>query len=128
MEADVARRVNEYRVSHRLRGLRYDTKLAAVARAHSEDMARGRAPLGHDGFTKRADAVEEFLEFKEIAENVAMNNYARPRTVPVAMNGWLRSPHHRENIEGRFDVTGVGIARSRDGTYYFTQLFVARRR
>jgi len=128
MEADVARRVNQYRVGHRLRALRYDVKLAAVARAHSENMARGRAPLGHDGFTARADAVEKFLAFKEIAENVAMNNYARARTVPVAMEGWIRSPHHRENIEGRFDVTGVGIARARDGTYYYTQLFVARRR
>ncbi len=124
----MARRVNEYRVSHRLRALRYDTSLAAVAREHSEAMARGRTPLGHDGFTKRAEAVEAFMDFKEIAENVAMNNYARPRTVPVAMSGWLRSPHHRENIEGSFDVTGVGIARSRDGTFYYTQLFVARRR
>lgn len=128
MEAEVVRRVNQYRVSHRLRALRYDAQLAAVARVHSEDMARGQAPLGHDGFTGRANAVEKFLAFKEIAENVAMNNYAHARTVAVAMNGWLKSPHHRENIEGRFDVTGVGIARARDGTYYYTQLFVARRR
>ena len=45
-----------------------------------------------------------------------------------SLSDWLHSQHHRENIEGRFDVTGVGIARSRDGTYFFTQLFVARRR
>jgi hypothetical protein len=32
-----------------------------------------------------------------------------------------------ENIEGKYDVTGVGIVLARDGTFYYTQLFVARR-
>jgi uncharacterized protein YkwD len=57
-----------------------------------------------------------------------LNDYPRPRTVTVAVDGWLGSPHHRENIEGNFDRTGVGIARSGDGTYYYTQIFIARSR
>jgi uncharacterized protein YkwD len=39
----------------------------------------------------------------------------------------LRSPHHLENIEGSYNLTGVGIVRAKDGTFYYTQLFVARR-
>jgi uncharacterized protein YkwD len=128
MERDVARRVNQYRLGKRLPALRFDTAVASVARAHSLDMARGRVPLGHDGFKGRANAVERFVVFDEIAENVALNDYPRTRTVAVAIDGWLHSAHHRENIEGAFDLTGVGIARSRNGTYYFTQVFVARRR
>jgi len=119
--------VNQYRAGRRLPALRFDTAVARVARAHSLEMARGSVPLGHDGFTSRANAVERFVAFDEIAENVALNDYPRERTVTVAIDGWLHSVHHRENIEGKFDLTGVGIARSRNGTYYFTQVFVARR-
>ena len=128
LEHDVARLVNEHRSVHHLATLTLDTAVAAIARAHSMAMARGRAPLGHDGFADRAKRVEAFLTFKEIAENVALNDYTGARTVRVAVDGWLRSPHHRENIEGAFDITGVGIARSRNGTFYYTQLFVATAR
>lgn len=127
LERDVTRLVNKHRVTRHLKVLAYDTALASVARAHSVAMARGRVPLGHDGFSSRADRVQGFLEFSEIAENVALNDYPRARTVNVAIDGWLRSPHHRDNIEGAFNVTGVGIARSSNGTYYYTQIFVARR-
>ena len=40
------------------------------------------------------------------------------------MTGWLQSPGHRRNIEGDFDLTGIGIVRVAAGTYFFTQLFV----
>lgn len=125
LEWDVAHLVNRYRSAHRLKALTYDTAVASVARAHSVAMAQGRVSLGHDGFSVRADQVGRFVAFSEIAENVALNDYPRARTVRVAMDGWLRSPHHRENIEGAFDITGVGIAQSRNGTYYYTQMFVA---
>lgn len=128
LERDVARLVNEHRAARHLDTLTLDTAVASIARAHSVAMAQGRVPLGHDGFAERAKRVEAFLAFKEIAENVALNDYTGTRTVRVAVDGWLRSPHHRENIEGAFDITGVGIARSRDGTFYFTQLFVATAR
>lgn len=127
MEREVARRVNAHRSARRLAPLSYDTAVAAIARAHSRDMAARRVPMGHDGFEHRADLVERLMAFDAIAENVALNDYGAGRTVSVAVEGWLASPHHRENIEGRYTVTGVGIARSRDGTFYYTQLFVARR-
>ena len=128
LEHEIARRVNEHRLGLGLEPLVYDSAIAAIARAHRVDMAVGRVPMGHDGFAGRADRVKRVRLFTRIAENVALNDYGRDRTAAVAMEGWLESPHHRENIEGAFDVTGVGAARSSDGTIYFTQLFVARRR
>jgi uncharacterized protein YkwD len=127
LEREVARLVNEHRIVRRLARLTYDTAVARVARAHSIDMAAGRVPLGHDGFDRRADAVERIERFDEIAENVALNDYARERTVAIALRGWLGSAHHLENIEGAYNVTGIGVARARDGTFYYTQIFVARR-
>lgn len=128
LERQVARQVNEHRVSRRLSRLTFDTALATIARAHSRAMAARRVPLGHDGFDERAEVVGRVLPFLRIAENVALNDYAVARTVAVALRGWLRSPHHLENIEGSYNVTGVGIVRAKDGTFYYTQLFVARRR
>jgi uncharacterized protein YkwD len=128
LERQVARLVNEHRATRRLSRLTYDTAVAAIARTHSVAMAQRRVPLGHDGFEERAAAVGLVRQFTKIAENVALNDYAVARTATVALQGWLRSAHHLENIEGRFDVTGVGVVRAEDGTFYYTQLFVARRR
>ncbi len=128
LERQIARLVNEHRAARRLSGLTYDTAVAAIARIHSVAMAAHRVPMGHDGFEERAAAVELVRPFTKIAENVALNDYAAALTATVALRGWLRSAHHLENIEGRFDVTGVGVARAEDGTFYYTQLFVARRR
>ena len=110
-----------------LPALSYDTAVAAIARAHSVDMAAHRVPMGHDGFRQRAGLVDRFIPLDAIAENVALNDYSRSRTVGVAVAGWLASPHHLENIEGTYDVTGVGIVLAGDGTFYYTQLFVGRR-
>ena len=128
LERQVARLVNEHRATRRLSRLTFDTALATIARAHSGRMAARRVPMGHDGFEERAEVVGRVLPFLRIAENVALNDYAVARTVAVAVRGWLRSPHHLENIEGSYNVTGVGIVRAKDGTFYYTQLFVARRR
>ena len=128
LELAVVRLVNAHRARLHLRSLATDTVLAGIARQHSLEMAEQRVPFGHDGFSDRAKEAERLFDFSEIAENVALNDYARPRTVSIAVDGWLRSPHHRENIEGSFDRTGVGIVRSSDGTYYFTQIFIAHSR
>jgi uncharacterized protein YkwD len=128
MEREVARLVNAHRAERQLRALAYDTAVAAIARAHSRDMARHTVPMGHDGFRHRADLVDRIVPFDAIAENVALNDYPSVRTVQVAVAGWLESPHHLANIEGKYDVTGVGVVRGGDGTFYYTQLFVARSR
>lgn len=128
LEQAVVRQVNAYRVRRHLRSLGVDSALARIAREHSRDMAERRVSFGHDGFNDRVKEADRRFDFSEIAENVALNDYPRSRTVTVAVDGWLGSPHHRENIEGNFDRTGVGIARSGDGTYYYTQIFIARSR
>ena len=42
------------------------------------------------------------------------------------MKPGLASPAHRENLEGPYDLTGIGVARSRSGEVFFTQFFVGR--
>ena len=128
LEAAVVRLVNAHRARRHQRVLVTDTVLARIAREHSRDMAERRVAFGHDGFDDRVKEAERHFDFSEIAENVALNDYSRSRTVTIAVDGWLGSPHHRENIEGNFDRSGVGVVRSGDGTYYFTQIFLAKSR
>jgi len=42
------------------------------------------------------------------------------------VQGWLKSPGHRKNIKGDFDVTGIGVSKNAQGDYYFTQIFIKR--
>jgi uncharacterized protein YkwD len=58
----------------------------------------------------------------EISENVAVNKgYDHP--VKAALESFLDSRGHRDNLMGRFDLTGVGVAKSSDGRIFFTQMF-----
>jgi uncharacterized protein YkwD len=42
----------------------------------------------------------------------------------TAMVSWIQSPTHKEIIEDDFTRMGVGAARSSDGRYFFTVLFL----
>jgi uncharacterized protein YkwD len=126
LELRVHELVNDHRRSLGLAPLAYSAELAAVARVHSEDMAAGRVPFGHDGFDARAEEVLKLLPYSDFAENVAYNDYGTSDAAQIAVSDWLNSREHRERIEGDYGVTGVGIAVDGRGTYYFTQLFVKR--
>jgi len=43
------------------------------------------------------------------------------------VNNWLSDAAHRANIEGSFNLTGVGVAEASNGVVYFTQLFIRSR-
>ena len=123
IEEAVHQKVNQYRQSQGLPTLSLDPQMSDIARSHSEDMASGTVAFGHDGFEERAEALGELAALREVGENVAYNQgYSDPAT--QAFEGWLDSPGHLENIEGNYNMTGLGIARNSQGEYYFTQLFV----
>ena len=60
-----------------------------------------------------------------VGENVAFNRGHRDPAAEAA-RGWLASRKHRENIEGPYQLTGVGVATNAAGEVYFTQIFIGR--
>ena len=119
--------VNGYRVSHELQRLALHPLVSEVAAAHSREMATGKVPFGHDGFEERVKTLRQSLSFDKVAENVGYNmGYADP--AGKAVKGWLHSPKHLENIEGDFNLTGIGVAKNDKGEYYFTQIFLKQRK
>lgn len=124
-EESVHQQINQYRRSQKLPPLTLDSNISKQARLHSQAMATGRLPFGHGGFEERVRAIAQSIPYRQAAENVAYNQgYSDPAT--QAVQGWLKSPGHLENIEGDFDVTGIGVSKNAKGDYYFTQIFIKR--
>lgn len=126
-EAEFHAAVNAHRQARHLVDLERDPKLDAVARAHSEDMARrgffshvnpdGQNPLERIQATGRDD-------FTLAAENVGVTTQSGPNQ--RILQGWIASPDHRRNLDTPpFNRTGIGIARAADGSWYYTQLYLA---
>lgn len=126
LEARFLAEVNTHRAERHLIALERDPTLDAVARAHSEDMARrgffshvnpdGQNPLDRIQATGRDD-------FTLAAENVGLTTRSDPNE--EILQGWLASADHRRNLDTPpFNRTGVGIARGADGAWYYTQLYL----
>lgn len=123
IEIEVHELVNSYRVEQGLLPLEASEIIGEVSRAHSQDMLDGRVAFGHDGFDERVDAVMEEMALVFAAENVAYTE-GYGDAASVAVEGWINSPGHQQNMVGDFDLGGVGVARSEDGrTLYFTHIF-----
>jgi uncharacterized protein YkwD len=105
MEQDLLERTNRRRAKRGLPGLRSNDAVAAVARAHSEDM-RDHDFVGH--VSPNTGRPIERLQKAGIPHLVVRENVARAYSTEEAMTELMNSPAHRENILSR-DVTEVGI-------------------
>jgi uncharacterized protein YkwD len=124
LELEVHEQVNDYREQQGLAPLELDAFVGELSRSHSDDMASGAVPFGHDGFDDRAALIVDDGA-RGVGENVAFNQgFDDPAT--VAVQGWIESPPHHENMVGNFTHAGVGIAETDDGIVYLTQMFSLR--
>jgi len=122
----VHERVNVYRMTLGLNKLQLDPRISQVAQRYSNKMARTES-FSHVGYKRRARAVGRFLPYRTVSENLA-RNWGHTDPVVIAVNSWLNSSSHRGAIEdGRYLKTGIGVAKSSKGRYYFTQIFVLPR-
>ncbi|MGA7937485.1 MAG: CAP domain-containing protein [Kovacikia sp.] len=126
MEQAVYTQINQHRSSRGLLPLTLDTRISAQARTHSQAMASGSVPFSHNGFQERVKAIARTIPYTSAAENVSYSKgYQDPAT--QAVKGWLKSPGHLKNIEGKYNLTGIGVAQNAKGEVYFTQIFITRR-
>jgi len=122
-EEDILKQVNQYRASKGLPLLTLNNVISAEAENHSQKMASGRTPFGHSGYSSRINTITNQLgTVTRSAENVAYGS----RSAQEVVSNWLNSPGHKQNIEGDFNLTGIGVARNKKGVLYYTQLFIKR--
>lgn len=121
LESEVIREVNEHRQEQGLPDLRQLNLIREIARSHSKDMAKQIVTFGHDGFANRVDEIKASIQnVNGVGENVLYG----ADDAKAAVGMWLQSEGHKNNIEGSFTHTGVGIASDKDNKLYYTQIFV----
>ena len=115
--------VNEYRASQGLPPLSLNAGMNYQAEIHSQNMAQQVVKFSHQGFKGRIEALEGQITYHRAAENVAFNQgFQDPAETAIA--GWIKSENHHLNMIGNFDLTGIGVAKNKQGEYYFTQIFI----
>lgn len=123
LEQDILVEVNRHRKAIGLPPLRSNPVLATEASLHSQRMASRKVPFGHAGFETRVSRIKNRLgSVSGSGENVAYGQLSAREVVKV----WLNSPPHRKNIEGHYNLTGIGVSRNRQGIIYFTQIFTQK--
>ena len=125
LEAELHAQVLAVRGKHHLIPLLRRADLDSVARDHAVDMAL-RGYLNHLS-PEGANPVDRFrragvLHFTLAAENIGKTS--RPNPTREIVDGWIASPIHRTNLETPpFNATGIGVARARDGSFIYTQIY-----
>jgi uncharacterized protein YkwD len=120
--------INDQRVLNGLPPLVWADDVAAVARAHSQDMV-DRGFFDHinpDGLDPGQRLAAAGIANLGWAENIAkIFNTGDP--ADRAATGWMSSAGHRANIlNPAYDESGMGVVLGGDGYWYFTQVFINR--
>src|SRR5947209_2449091 len=113
---------NAARTKEKLAPLEVNPRLCEVARAHSANMAK-QEKMEHvlDGTNPIQRVRAAGYRYRRMGENIAYSTRMDPKRTVA---GWMDSPTHRKNIlNEEFREIGVGIARSKDGDVYYTQVF-----
>ena len=121
IELSVFEQINQYRVDWGLTPLILNVEIVTQARNHSQNMADGAVPFGHEGLAERAAATG--IKIDLVSENVAYYQDV-PDVATKVVNGWLESGAHHQNIIGDFNLTGIGVIQNAAGRYYFTQICI----
>lgn len=123
LENEVIRLTNIERTKRGLPALKSNWELSRCARYKSQDMIN-KNYFAHQSPTYGSpfDMIESFgIRMASGGENIAMGQ----RTPQEVVTAWMNSPGHRGNmLSTAFTQIGVGVAKSKTGSYYWTQMFI----
>jgi uncharacterized protein YkwD len=121
--------VNKERAKKKLPALTLDPTLCKVAAEYSKLMAKkGKREHRLDGKTAGQRVEAAGYDWLSVAENLAdAVGKGKPAPKPADLvEGWMKSTEHRENIlNGKHTQTGLGVALSQGGDFYYTQVFAS---
>jgi Cysteine-rich secretory protein family len=127
-ESLMARTLNADRAKAGLIAVRVDSRLTAIARARSADMA-AKHYFSHtqpDGRTVFDILSAKGIKWYSAGEIIAWNTWGLlSESVTVANTGWLNSPTHRSIIMATsYNYMGVGLAIDASGKKLWTAVFM----
>lgn len=125
LEKEVVTLVNQERAKQGLAPLKDNSQLSNVARTKSEDMV-AKNYFSHTSPTYGSpfDMMKKFgITYTSAGENIAMGQ----QTAASVMSSWMNSSGHKANILSKnFTEIGVGVAKDKSGSIYWTQQFIGK--
>jgi uncharacterized protein YkwD len=118
-EIETMKLINDYRVSIGLNALEKINHISCKSEEHVKYMIANNV-VNHYDFEVRSQNIIKLLGAKVVGENIAYN-YISPKG---AVEAWLKSPEHKENIEGNYTHFGISIKENPEtGRKYYTNIF-----
>lgn len=123
-EEELLKLINEKRVAYGLSPLKFDSELQKVAKIKAQDLV-DKNYFSHNSPTYGSpfDMMKSFgITYKTAGENIAGNS-----TLKGAVDAWMNSAGHRENIlSNAYNLTGIGIVSSPVYGKVLVQMFIGR--
>ncbi|MCB1024435.1 MAG: CAP domain-containing protein [Acidobacteria bacterium] len=121
--------INKKRSETGLQTLVWNEEVAKLARQHSQNMARHDffSHIGLNGRLVDQRAIDFGLDgWRSIGENIAFcQGFSNPEEFVVQR--WMLSDGHRTNLLNKmWKESGIGMARTTEGKYFFTQIFIMK--
>ena len=114
--------INEYREKNGLEALKPLARLQQTAKIKAKDLVENEYFSHH---SEQLGTPFEMLKANEVEYDIAGENLAGNMNPKKAVESWLNSKTHRENIlEERFNYTGVCVIESPIYGKVFVQLFI----
>ncbi|RTY75436.1 CAP domain-containing protein [Flavobacterium sp. LS1R10] len=119
IEIETMNLINAHRVRKGLTPLEKINHMSYKSEEHDHYMIANNV-VNHNDFVARSENIMKTLGATSVSENIAYN-YNTPQ---AALNAWLVSPSHKENIEGNFTHFGIAIKTDpATGKKYYTNIF-----
>lgn len=121
-EIELARIINEYRISQGKNALQTINHISFKSQEHNNYMIDNNV-VNHDYFDSRANNIKQVLGAVVVGENIAYN-FSTPNS---ALNAWKNSPGHKANLDGDYTHFGISITVNPEtGKKYYTNIFMKR--
>lgn len=121
-EQETLNLINEYRKQNGLKELKPFSELQEVAKLKAEDLVNNKY-FAHNSET--LGTPFEMLKDNKVSYKIAGENLAGSTTPEKAVDAWIASTSHRENIlEERYEYTGIYVIESPVYGRIFVQLFI----
>ncbi|MFN3641256.1 MAG: CAP domain-containing protein [Flavobacterium sp.] len=122
VEMDMMSRINDYRDEMGLPSLEPIEHISFKSSEHNDFMIQNEV-VGHHRFELRSQNIRQVLGAVRVSENIAYNY----NTNNAALNAWINSDGHRDNILGDYTHFGISIKTNpANGRKYYTNIFMKR--
>lgn len=121
-EQEVLNLINQYRLENGLKELKPFSKLQEVSKIKAEDLVNNKY-FSHT--SPNLGTPFEMLKSNGIDYKIAGENLAGNITAKRAVEAWINSPSHKDNImEEKYEYTGICVIESQVYGKIYVQLFM----